>query len=349
MLSCTRSKRLLGLLAVLALAGTACRLETATGAKGSAAFETRFADVQELALGHTVRISDVVVGTVTGMELDGYDAVVEYSIVDGRDLPVGTTAAIASTSLLGENYVQLRLPDAGAEAVGVEVLASGSEIPSAGTGASVEELAIQLLALTRAVQGRDVAAIVEAGAIAIGPRGQELGGLIGSVGDLAGGLAAQSAALGELLDNAEVLLAALAPEAATIGGAIDSAADASATLARQRERLVDTVEGITTLAVALDAEVLAPHRERLDRILADVVPVASLLESERDRLSAILARVRVAAERIPSAIFEGGALSYAWLHNFSFGGTAIDTDTSEGSTLADQLGDLLLPNPGPGA
>lgn len=343
MLIRSRTSRLAGLLVLLSLVGAGCRLETATGAKGSASYTTRFADVQELALGHTVRISDVVVGTVVGIDLDGHQAVVEYSIVDGRDLPTGTSAAIASTSLLGENYVQLRLPENQGP-----TLASGTEIPSAGTGASVEELAIQLLALTRAIQGRDVASIVDAGAIALGPRGPQLNQLIGSIGDLSEGLAEQSTVLGDLLDDAEILLAALAPEAGTIGGAVEAAADASAALARQRARLVDTVDDLTTLAVALDAEVLAPHRARLDRILHDVVPVASLLEGERDRLSAILARVRIATERIPTAIFEGGALSYAWLHNFSFGSTAVDVDTSEGSDLADQLGGLLLPGGGSG-
>lgn len=324
------------LVVVGSLALGACQLETATAPMGDTSYTTRFADVQELAVGHTVRISDVIVGTVVSIELDGYEAVVRYRIVDGRDVPPGTAAGIASTSLLGENYVQLQLPDPLPEGS----IPSGSEIVSAGTGASVEELAIQLLAVTRAVKGRDLATVVRAGATALGPRGAELNALIRSLGDVTSGLAVQSTALDSLLVDAETLLAALAPEAGSIGATIDSAAAATEVLAGQRTRLVEVVQDITTLASTLDAEVLDPHLDRLDRIVGNLAPVASALERERARLRTVLERVRVATERIPTGIHEGGALSYAWLHDYVIGGQLIDARPSSSSA---SLSELLLP------
>lgn len=313
------TRRLLVVL-VGALVVAGCRLETATAPMGSRTFETRFDDVQELALGHTVRISDVVVGTVTAIELDGYRARVEYSIVDGRLIPPGTSAAIGATSLLGENYVQLRLPTP----MSGEDLPDGAELPSAGTVTTVEELAVQLLALTRAIQGRDLSTIVEAGATAIGPRGAQLNAFIVSLDELSGGLAAQTGVFDALLTDLEVLLGALAPTAANIGATVDAAAAASETLAAQRTRLVDTVDALTVLASTLDAEVLVPHRDRLSGIIRDLAPVTDELVAERERLRLILERVVIATERIPSAIFQEGLLGYGWVHNFFFGETHLD-------------------------
>lgn len=326
--------RLLAPLVASGLLVSGCTLETTGAVKGDARFYSRFDDAQELVVGHTVRISDVNVGTVLGIELDGYEAVVEFTVEDGREIPEGTTASVAATSLLGESYVALDLPD---DPGGAAPMESGSTLPSGGSTATVEELAIELLALTRAVQGRDAAAIVEAGAVGIGPRGGELNELIGAVGSVTDDLAAQSGAFDALLTDLDIVVGALAGDAAEIGETIELAADASGSLAQQRERLVTVVEDLTSLAVALDAEVLGPHRARLTRILSDLRPVVELVEDERGRLIRTIDQLVVATERVPTAVHEGGVVAYAWLDDFSFGGTRLQT-----TELGRALRDLLL-------
>ncbi len=311
-----------------------CTLETTGAIKGDARFQTRVDDAQELVVGHTVRISDVSVGTVLGIELDGYDAVIEFTIENGRVLPRGTTASVGITSLLGENYLALELPS---DAATASPLPSGSTIPSSAATASIEELAVELLTLTRAVQGRDVAAIVEAGAVGIGPRGEQLNELIGTVGSVTEQFAAQTEAFDALLTDLDVLLSQLAPAAAEIGETIDLAADATGALARQRERLVAVVDDVTSLAVTLDTEVLTPHRERLTRIIDDLAPVVSVVAGERERLIRTVEQLVVVTERLPTAIHEGGVIAYAWLDDFNFGETRFET-----TDLGTALGELLL-------
>ncbi|MCO8126260.1 MCE family protein [Acidimicrobiia bacterium EGI L10123] len=330
----SRSIRTAGPILAAALLVSACTLETTGAVKGDARFTSRFDDAQELVVGHTVRISDVNVGTVLGIELDGYEALVEFTIEDGRHLPKGTTASIQMTSLLGENYVALQLPENPEDAPPLE---SGATLPSGGSTATVEELAIELLALTRAVQGRDLAAIVETGAVGLGPRGAELNELIGTVGSVTNSFAGQAQVFDALLTDLDGLLSTLASDADDIGQTIELAADATGSLARQRKRLVTVVGDLTALAVTLDAEVLAPHRERLTRIVGDLAPVASLVAGEREWLIRIIDQLVIVTERLPTAIHEGAVIAYAWLDDFNFDGVQLRT-----TDLGTALGELLL-------
>lgn len=325
--------RSLAAIVAAALLASACTLETTGAVKGEHTYFARFDDVQELVIGHTVRISDVNIGTVLGIELDGYEAVVEFTIENGRELPRGTSASIAMTSLLGENYVALRLP----EDTDAPALEPGATLASGGTTASVEELAVELLALTRAVQGRDIAAIAEAGAVGIGPRGGELNELIGTVGTVTDGLASQVDVFDALLTDLDALLPTLAADAEAIGETIELAADATGSLARQRERLLTVVEDLTSLAVTLDAEVLAPHRARLTRLIDDLVPVVAVVEKERGRLIRTVEQLVTVTERLPTAIHESGVIAYALLDEFTLGDQQFQS-----TDLATALDELLL-------
>lgn len=326
--------------ALVAVASTllgACTLETTGAIKGDARYFSRFDDVQELVVGHTVRISDVNVGTVLDIELDGYEAVVEFTIEDGRRIPEGTTASVAVTSLLGENYVALELPD---DPEGAPTVASGATLPSGRAIATIEEVATDLLTLTRAVQGRDAAAIIQAGASGIGPNGAALNELIRTVGAVTGDLAAQTETFDALLTDLDAVLTTFAASAPDIGTTIDLAAAATGSLARQRERIVAVVEDVTNLAVTLDAEVLAPHRARLTNIISDLRPVVALVADERERLVRTIEQLVVVTERLPTAIHEGAVVAYAWLDDFNVDGVQLQT-----TELGTALRDLLLGTP----
>lgn len=326
--------------ALVAVASTllgACTLETTGAIKGDARYFSRFDDVQELVVGHTVRISDVNVGTVLDIELDGYEAVVEFTIEDGRRIPEGTTASVAVTSLLGENYVALELPD---DPEGAPTVASGATLPSGRAIATIEQVATDLLTLTRAVQGRDAAAIIQAGASGIGPNGAALNELIRTVGAVTGDLAAQTETFDALLTDLDAVLTTFAASAPDIGTTIDLAAAATGSLARQRERIVAVVEDVTNLAVTLDAEVLAPHRARLTNIISDLRPVVALVADERERLVRTIEQLVVVTERLPTAIHEGAVVAYAWLDDFNVDGVQLQT-----TELGTALRDLLLGTP----
>lgn len=316
----------------LLLVGGACTLQTAGGPKGDRTFVARFDDVQHLVVGHSVRVADVPVGTVTGLRLEGYDAVVQMSIVDGRELPVGTVASVSATSLLGENYVRLRLPDE----VAPPYHEDGDELPTSSADASFEELTVQLLGVLRAIEGRDIADIVDAGATAIGGRGDELGGLLQRLDELGDGLVGQSEQLVSALDSFGQLGRDLAAGAEGFGESIDRTAEATGTLAAQGDRMVVLLEELTRVAGTLDANVLAPHRAALDRILDQLAPVADVLAEDSETLVELLEALRTASPLLPRMIEDHEALSYGIFDTFIVPGQ--DPIHPEGASAVPQAG-----------
>ncbi|WP_448585475.1 outer membrane lipid asymmetry maintenance protein MlaD [Thermaurantiacus sp.] len=69
----------------------------------------RFPDASGIAVGTDVRVAGLKVGRVSAQRLDPetFDAVVTLSVDRGLELPLDTSAAIASESLLGGSYVKL--------------------------------------------------------------------------------------------------------------------------------------------------------------------------------------------------------------------------------------------------
>lgn len=327
----TAARRMLLVLLATGLFAGGCTLDTLGGPQGGETYTARFDDIQHLVIGHSVRISDLPVGTVTAVDLEGYDAVVEFSLEPGRQLLVGTTASISSTSLLGENYVRLTLPGSDAEP-----LPGGAEIPSAGADASLEELTVQLLALTRAVQGRDVSAVVEAGATAIGERGPELNGLLRTLDSLGDNIVSQLDAFDLLLTDVAQLGAALGDDTAAIGETLLLAADATGELAAQRETFLQTVEDVTGAAEALNDDVLRPHSDRLTALIDDLTPVVDVLAGETDTVIATLRAVAILNELFPRALAEDRLIGYGIFDRFRVGD--VDLNSTELASLLNLLG-----------
>src|SRR5437868_3525467 len=117
----------IALVAAVALTVSGCSYTTVGAPKGDLKLTATFDDAQGLVAGHSVKMSDVTVGSVTKVELDGYRAKATLSLEDGVTVPMGTRAEIKVTSLLGENYVELRLPPGGSMDRG-PFLANGAAI-----------------------------------------------------------------------------------------------------------------------------------------------------------------------------------------------------------------------------
>lgn len=100
------------------------------------ALEARFSSTGGLAPGNDVRISGVKVGTVTTTTLDPktFEAVVQVQVDPKLQLPIDTSAAIASESLLGGKY--LNLQPGGDE----EMLKPGARIQYTQSAVNLEDL-----------------------------------------------------------------------------------------------------------------------------------------------------------------------------------------------------------------
>ena len=101
----------------------------------------QFTDIGSLNVGDDVKISGVVVGKVSGIDLDPliYNADVTMAIDDDVELPYDTSARISSEGLLGGTYMAL---DVGGDS---EMLAEGDAIAITQSAQNLEQLLGQFI------------------------------------------------------------------------------------------------------------------------------------------------------------------------------------------------------------
>ncbi|MFC9993293.1 MCE family protein [Nocardia sp. NPDC127526] len=125
----------------IALGATGCQFDGLNslplpGAEGTGAdawqVKIQMPNVTTLTRNSPVRVNDVTVGTVTGIEVEGWHALVTVSLEKGVTLPANATAKIGQTSLLGSNHLELGAPE-GVAAQGE--LKPGDTIPLERAGA----------------------------------------------------------------------------------------------------------------------------------------------------------------------------------------------------------------------
>lgn len=69
----------------------------------------KFSNATGIALGSDVRIGGIKVGVVSGLDLDAetYEAIIKMQVRNATKLPKDSSAAIVSSGLLGEKFIQL--------------------------------------------------------------------------------------------------------------------------------------------------------------------------------------------------------------------------------------------------
>ncbi len=238
----------LGLAVAVCLSFAAC-----VGGKKSITVDAIFTDVGELVRFANVQSSDVKVGSVRGIHLQGYRARVTMRIDADAEIPANAQALIRSTSLLGEKFVELGVPEG--QTASTQLLRDGDVIP-------VER--------TQRILGIDDA-LVKLGRLLQGGTPADLATLIHSSAEIVRG---REEALGQVFTDLRGLSGPLARRAPDVASAIDSLDSAFKTLAGGRDVIT------RALASSADAtEILAEQQANLDRLVASL-----------DRSSAVLAR-----------------------------------------------------------
>ncbi|HYF47520.1 MAG TPA: MlaD family protein [Acidimicrobiales bacterium] len=284
-----RALRLLGLVAVVALLGSGCSLRTAGSPRGDLELTAEFDDVANLVVGHSVQVADVTVGTVTDIELiDNRRARVTMSIEDGMEFPVGTSAALSKTSLLGEQYIELRVPDPDTPVIEERMLASGDEIGETLITAEFETVTERAIEFLGAISADDIGTITSTGARAVGGRGQELNQLLQDLTTVVADLDSQRLEITRTIDGFAQLGEDLADGEDQVVTLIDDLSDASVTLARNRQRIIGALRGIRDMTQVTNRAVLAEHTEEIVSTIQDLDPILSTLAGQRPLVEEVL-------------------------------------------------------------
>ncbi|GAA3236161.1 MlaD family protein [Actinocorallia longicatena] len=301
------------LVAVLAAGGvTGCSVRTAGGTHGPVVVSAVFDDVQSLVVGHSVQLSDVRVGTVTRIGLDGYRARVTMSLRER--LPVGTSATIAKTSLLGENYVQLTLP-AGKVLADGPYLADRALITQTAVAPDLEGITQNVAPLLAALSGQDLSTIVDTSVIAVGGQGKRLNRLIEQISEVSDSYAAASADLGRALDALARLGRTLRAGSAGIGALPENVLLATQRLQADRTELKKGIQQLLRLSKSFNDKIRYRHGARLKNLVARADAMLASAVRGRDQLKTLALTV-LKFLNAPSVSAGGQGLMMVWLKGF---------------------------------
>lgn len=209
-----------------------------------------FSDVLDLAPGASVKVNDVSVGSVSGVSLKGWTAVVALRVQGKVTLPDNATAAIRQTSLLGEKFVALSEPPGGEQPRGR--LSEGDLIPLSRTkrAAEVEEV---LAALGLVLNGGGLANLrtINTEVVqALAGREEEARHALSKLDTFVAGLDAQKAGIVRAIDALDRLSARLAAQREAIGQAVEALDPGLSVLAAQRSQLTEALTALDSLGAA---------------------------------------------------------------------------------------------------
>ncbi|MFD0689514.1 MCE family protein [Actinomadura fibrosa] len=336
--------RLLSAAGALALCGAlgGCSVQTLHAPKGPLVLTADFTDVQNLVAGHSVKVADVAVGSVTKVALvgsgPGYRSRVTMSIRKGVRIPAGTSAKVTVTSLLGENYVQLQ-PPPGHRLDQGPFLASRARISATGTSPGFEDIVGRAGPLVGALADGDAPGLVHTASTAFAGRGPRLKEMIGDAGTLTAALGERRERLGRAVDDLAKLGRELAKHDDDLRELPGRLATATRTLADDRERVLAAVRSLSELARTLNDTVLVGRTDRLRRMIEEIGPTFQVLAAGRTRLDTLITRVEEFVHRMPRQVYNGQLLTYPVIE---FDGGGRPAGTRSPATL-DELVQMIRP------
>ncbi|HKP43026.1 virulence factor Mce family protein [Mycobacterium sp.] len=258
----------LGLVIVLGLSGCGWRgantlpLPGTEGrGPGSYTIQAQLPDLDNIQRNSRVRVGDVTVGTVTGIERQGWHALVTMTINGDVHLPANSTATIGQTSLLGSKHVELApaknvAPEGRLHAGSLIPLSSGSAYPTTEqtlaavsmllNGGGIGQIQDITQALSTAFAGRenDLRSLIEQLDKFIFYLNDQVDDIIAatdSLNNLAGQIAEQKPVLDEALKTIPDALSVLKDRRKNLADVFDSVGKFSAVTADSVNRTKDSI------------------------------------------------------------------------------------------------------------
>ena len=242
--------------------------------------KVEFEDVLDLVPKSSVKVSDVTVGQVTDIDLDGYQALVTLELRNDTGLPDNAVATIRQTSLLGEKFVSLAPPETRESA---EPLGEGDTITIDRTGRNpeVEEV---LGALSLLLNGGGVAQLKTIATelnLAFEGREDSARSVLRQVESLVSELDDHKADIVYAIESLNRLAISARDHQESIDTALEELPSALDSIGRQRRDLVRMLEGLNELGT-VGVRVIRQTKASTVDILEQLAPVLSSLNDAGD-------------------------------------------------------------------
>lgn len=201
-----------------------------------------FSNALNLPANAKVKLAGADIGEMDSMVARNYTAVTQLRIMDGVQLPKGSTAELRSATPLGDVFVSIR-PPAGEVAAAAPLLRDGDTIgiESTRAAATVESLLSSAAILVNGGAVRNFTNIINGLGKATGDQGQAFGTLIAKTNRTLGTLNARSEQLSTAMTETSHLVDQLAAKNDALGGLMTAAGPATETLAEHTTQIADLV------------------------------------------------------------------------------------------------------------
>ncbi len=234
------------LVAAVLLAGcSAVGLGSGTSSSGQLSASAVFSNVGDLVTGAPVQMSDVGVGSVTSISLDGSRAKVTMVIDRSAKVPANVTAELRRATILGQRLVEL-VPGPGPDR---RLLGNGAVIARTEVISGVQALVSAGTAVFGAVSTKDLAQLVDASGEGFGGQSANLKTLLNDFNTVVAGYASQDSQITSLANSLNQLGSALAPSSKAQAQAIANLSTTTGILAAQSARFESLLQALNGLSV----------------------------------------------------------------------------------------------------
>ncbi|MCP2291904.1 MCE family protein [Nocardia amikacinitolerans] len=244
-------------------------------AAGAYEVKIQMPNVTTLTRNSPVRVSDVVVGAVTDIDVQDWHALVTVAIDPGVHLPANAIAKIGQTSLLGSNHVELAPP---MDVAPVGELKAGDVIPLERAGAypTTEQVLSSLSVVLNGGGISQLETITRELNTALSGRENDIRDLLPQLNALTTGLNQQTADIIAAMEGLDYLGGQLAGQTDIIEKALDQIHPALTVLADRTKNITAAVSALGDLSDVTD-RIIEASGEDLKTNLANLSPILDTL------------------------------------------------------------------------
>ena len=259
----------------------------ATACSGNESIEVTaaFDDVGDMATGAPVTMADISVGKVTGMRLEGTEAVVTLELDPEARVPADAIARVRRTSVLGERIVDLVVPEGSED--GDELLADGADISETEVRSDLEDLVDEGSEVLGAVAASDLAVMIDQSGRGFGGRGEQLRSILNSYTEIVGAYAKRGEMLKDLISNLDQFNATVATEAESHRQAVRNTARSIEVLSEESEELERVIVSLNRLAVGGE-DILDEHLDEMQNFFSQTRTILGTLEGQQKDIELLL-------------------------------------------------------------
>ncbi|MCA1705152.1 MAG: MCE family protein, partial [Actinobacteria bacterium] len=202
----------------------------------------KFEQVGDLVENANVQASDVEIGTIQKIELDGWEAQVTMCLHPGEKIPADVVAVVRTTSLLGEKFVDLQTQSEGAP-----YLNDGDILESDQTSKAteLEEVFAKLAGVLGTGNLEQINRFTSTQATILRDHADEFRAVLLDLREFTDLLANRKSDIAGAVDHLDSVASTLIGQTPVLERFLESFADASAVLAQNKN-------GLTSLLLALD-------------------------------------------------------------------------------------------------